>query len=78
MMTLEYWLLLFFLITIVILLLVVLKMKRKSDELENLLAHSKNKLEDLQVNFGRFAPEEVVEQLTNAEGQFKPTNVHPP
>jgi len=73
MMNLEYWLLIIFLLIVIILLIVISQLRKKAGELEDLLTHSKNKLEDLQVNFGRFAPQEVVEQLTDAEGQYKPS-----
>ena len=45
---------------------------RKNSQLESLLEHNKHKLETLQVNFGQFAPQEVIEQLTDAEGRYKP------
>ncbi len=60
------------LITIVFLVILYFQNK-KNKELEDLLQHTNNKLEDLQVNFGRFAPQEVIEQLTDAEGRYKPS-----
>ena len=53
--------------------LVFINQKKKNKELEKLLSHTNEKLEDLQVNFGQFAPKEVIEQLTDAEGMYKPS-----
>jgi class 3 adenylate cyclase len=53
--------------------IVLIRQKKKNGELENLLTRTKDKLEDLQVNFGRFAPQEVIEQLTDADGRYKPS-----
>jgi len=65
-----------FVLTIVILtvifLFALLMQQKKIRLLENLHDHAKNKLENLQVNFGHFVPQEVVEQLTDAEGHYKP------
>lgn len=58
---------------VLILIFVLTKRQQKHKELENLLEHTKSKLEDLQINFGRFAPQEVIEQLTDAEGRYKPS-----
>jgi len=52
--------------------LIIIRQIRKTRQLETLLEHNKKKLENLQVNFGQFAPQEVIEQLTDAEGRYKP------
>jgi class 3 adenylate cyclase len=52
---------------------IIIKRSARQKELEKLLEHTKLKLETLQVNFGRFAPEEVIEQLTDADGRYKPS-----
>jgi class 3 adenylate cyclase len=66
-----------FVLTIIILsiifLFIILTQQKKIRLLENLHDHAKNKLENLQVNFGHFVPEEVVEQLTDAEGHYQPS-----
>jgi len=59
--------------SILILIFILIKRDQEHKELENLLEHTKKKLETLHVNFGRFAPEEVVEQLTDADGRYKPS-----
>ena len=58
---------------LLILIFILIKRKQKYKELEKLLEHTKTKLETLQVNFGRFAPQEVIEQLTDAGGSYKPS-----
>jgi len=45
--------------------LIIFKQKKKIDELDNLLKYNKEKLEQLQLDFGQFAPQEVIEQLTD-------------
>ena len=52
---------------------VILSKKKKQKQLESLLSHTKDRLEELQVNFGQFAPQEVIEQLTDADGKYKPS-----
>ena len=56
-----------------ILIFILIKRRQKYKELEKLHEHTKTKLETLQVNFGRFAPQEVIEQLTDAGGSYKPS-----
>ncbi len=58
---------------VVVLIFLLINRIQKQKELEKLLEHTKAKLETLQVNFGRFAPEQVIEQLTDAEGRYKPS-----
>jgi class 3 adenylate cyclase len=58
---------------LLILIFILIKRKQKYKELEKLLEHTKTKLETLQVNIGRFAPQEVIEQLTDAGGSYKPS-----
>ena len=45
---------------------------RKNQELEDLLNHTTAKLERLQIHFGRFTPDEVIEHLTDKSGQYAP------
>ena len=45
-----------------------LNQKRK---LEDLLKHTNQKLEHLQIHFGRFTPSEVIESLTDSTGQYR-------
>jgi class 3 adenylate cyclase len=66
-------LLIFVILIVSVFLFVLIRQKKKYTDLENLLTHTKDKLEDLQVNFGRFAPKEVIEQLTDADGKYKPS-----
>ena len=56
-----------------ILIFILIRQGKKQKELETLLERTKTKLETLQVNFGRFAPQEVIEKLTDAEGKYKPS-----
>ncbi len=46
------------------------RMTRKNRELEDLLRHTTEKLERLQIHFGRFTPDEVIEHLTEHSGQY--------
>jgi class 3 adenylate cyclase len=56
-----------------ILLLIIFRQKKRNRKLEKLLTHSNEKLERLQIHFGRFTPEEVIEHLTDSDSTFKPT-----
>ncbi|WP_406684517.1 adenylate/guanylate cyclase domain-containing protein [Seonamhaeicola sp. MEBiC1930] len=70
-------LLYYILITVIILsllLLVIFQQKKKNNRLEKLLALTNEKLERLQIHFGRFTPEEVIEHLSDSDDVFKPTN----
>ncbi len=46
------------------------RLRRQNQQLENLLKHTSEKLERVQVHFGRFTPEEVIEHLTEAGGEY--------
>lgn len=48
------------------------RQKLKTKELERLMAHTNDKLERLQLSFGRFTPEEVIEHLTDPDGYYAP------
>jgi class 3 adenylate cyclase len=56
-----------------ILLFILYRLKNRNQKLEKLLAHTNEKLERLQIHFGRFTPEEVIEHLTDSDSTFKPT-----
>ena len=53
--------------------LILYRQKKRNQKLEKLLAHTNEKLERLQIHFGRFTPEEVIEHLTDSDSAFKPT-----
>ena len=55
-----------------IFLLVVFRQKKRNLRLEKLLRHTSEKLERLQIHFGRFTPEEVIEHLSDSDDAFKP------
>jgi len=50
----------------------IIRQKRRIGKLEELIDHTHQKLERLQVNFGRFTPEEVIEHLLEPDGTYKP------
>ena len=54
--------------------LIILRQRKRNKKLEKLLAHTNKKLERLQIHFGRFTPEEVIEHLSDSDDVFKPTN----
>ena len=54
----------------------VLAMRRKNRQLERLVAASRDKLEQLQRQFERFVPADVVEQLTGGQGNYAPQRRH--
>ena len=60
-------------LTTSITILIIFKQKKKIDELDNLLKYNKEKLEQLQLDFGQFAPQEVIEQLTDEKGRYNPS-----
>jgi class 3 adenylate cyclase len=68
---------LYYILTLVFLtfmaLLIILRQIKRNKKLEELLAHTNEKLERLQIHFGRFTPEEVIEHLTDSDDAFKPT-----
>jgi len=67
---------LYYLITLsvisIVLALLLIRQKVKQRKLEKLLSHTNDRLEQLQVHFGRFAPQDVIEHLTGADGEYAP------
>ena len=51
---------------------ILYRQKKRNEEIEKLLGHTNEKLERLQIHFGRFTPEEVIEQLTDSDQGLKP------
>ena len=47
------------------------KWLNQKQKLEDLLNHTNQKLEQLQIHFGRFTPSEVIESLTDSSGQYR-------
>ncbi len=58
---------------ILVIIIVLIKQKKKIRQLEKLLHNSNSKLEKLQVHFGQFTPQEVIEQLTETGGSYAPS-----
>ena len=52
--------------------LITLRQRTRNEKLEKLLAHTNERLERLQIHFGRFTPEEVIEHLTDSDQPFSP------
>lgn len=50
----------------------LIKQMNRVRQLETLMTHTNAKLERLQLNFGRFTPEEVIEHLTDPDGSYRP------
>jgi adenylate cyclase len=48
------------------------RLGREQRRMQELVAHTNEKLERLQQHFGRFTPPEVIEHLTEAGGQYAP------
>jgi len=69
-----FWYLVLAMAAIVILTFLVIRQKHKLKNLENLLKHNTSRLEQLQVDFGRFAPQDVIEHLTEGDGEYAPSN----
>ncbi len=69
----DYWIyiILFTALAIVIALLMT-KLMFKNKKLEKLLDNSNRKLEQLQIHFERFAPQEVIENLTKQDSLYAP------
>jgi adenylate cyclase len=55
------------------LLMIIFRQKKRTRKLEKLLAYANEKLERLQIHFGRFTPKEVIEHLTDSDSTFKPS-----
>ena len=47
-----------------------IKQRMRNRELERLLDHTNSRLEQLQLHFGRFTPQEVIEHLTEPDGRY--------
>jgi len=54
------------------LVLLIFYQKIKKQQLEKLLNYTHAKLERLQLHFGRFTPQEVIEQFTEIDGSYEP------
>ncbi len=52
---------------------IIAKQHLRNRALETLLENTNEKLESLQVSFGRFTPHEVIESLTDSEGKYTPS-----
>ncbi len=53
--------------------MIYFRQRKRNQQLEKLLVHTSEKLERLQVHFGRFTPEEVIEHLTDSDNVYEPT-----
>ena len=51
----------------------VVKQNLRNRQLERLLEEANSRLEQLQIHFGRFAPQDVIEQLTEPNGRYAPS-----
>ena len=71
-MELLYYILIIFFLTY-ILLMIIIRQKKRNRKLEKLLAYANEKLERLQIHFGRFTPKEVIEHLTDLDSTYKPS-----
>ena len=60
-------------IIILALIFLVIRQKFKLQNLEKLLSHNTARLEQLQVDFGRFAPQDVIEHITESESDYPPS-----
>ena len=58
--------------TLILLVLLLIRQRVKQGKLEKLLLHTNERLEQLQVHFGRFAPQDVIEHITDADGEYAP------
>ncbi len=48
----------------------LIRQRMRNRELERLLDHTNSRLEQLQLHFGRFTPQEVIEHLTEPDGSY--------
>ncbi len=71
-MELIYYILLIFILAF-ILLMIIIRQKKRNRKLEKLLTHTNEKLERLQIHFGRFTPKEVIEHLTDSDSAYQPS-----
>ena len=60
-------------VTLVLLIVLLIRQKVRQANLEKLLEHTNSRLEQLQVHFGRFAPQDVIEHITDADGEYAPS-----
>ncbi len=58
---------------VVVLITMVIRQRLKLKDLQKLLDHNTARLEQLQVDFGRFAPQEIIEHLTESDGEYAPS-----
>jgi len=72
MMDLWFWYTLLVSITVVVLGIFLFRQKLRLRNLAKLIKHNNERLEQLQLDFGRFAPQEVIEHLTDGETDFEP------
>lgn len=59
-------------VAVIALIVFVVRQRQRNRQLEMLIAHTNAKLEHLQVHFGRFTPQEVIEHLTEPDGSYTP------
>lgn len=52
---------------------IIARQWRHRRQLEQLIDHTNSKLERLQMHFGRFTPQEVIEHLTEPDGSYTPS-----
>jgi len=55
-----------------LLFMLIVRQKVQNRKLKSLLEHANSRLEQLQLHFGRFAPQDVIEHLTGADGEYAP------
>lgn len=61
-------------ILVCVLILMLWRQRQRNHQLERLVMHTNDKLEHLQVHFGRFTPPEVIEHLTDVDGTYTPNH----
>lgn len=59
-------------VIISLLIYMIFRQQMRIRKLEQLVDHTNNKLERLQLNFGRFTPDEIIEHLLEPDGAYKP------
>ena len=55
---------------VVALSVLLIRQRMRNRKLERLLDHTNSRLEQLQLHFGRFTPQEVIEHLTEPDGSY--------
>lgn len=58
---------------IAVLVLLLIRQRFRLNKMEQLLDHNTSRLEQLQVDFGRFAHQEVIERLTGSDDEYTPS-----